>query len=46
LGDVRQPHDFYIQEVRLTAAELVAEVGVDPIFKFWVWERTQFATTT
>jgi hypothetical protein len=35
----------YIREGRLTAAELVAEVGADPIFAFWVWERTRFATT-
>ena len=35
----------YIQEGRLTAAELEAEVGKDPIFQFWVWERTRFATT-
>ena len=35
----------YIQEGRLTAAELVSERGDDPIFKFWVWERTRFATT-
>ena len=35
----------YIQEGRLTAKELVAEQGEDPIFKFWVWERTRFATT-